>query len=266
MVLDFGGHSMGGSYGMMRRTADGRASIYSPSQSDFGLRGGYEIWEIEIGKAIDEQMTKDWNARTRFPEQHRPKIRAAFLNEFFSKKAQLSLDKPKYRLIANLDGIIPEGEKPFYAIELLTHVLEDAWQKAYRAILDLAKKEIENVVRKEKFEGLFILLSGGSIANLQARTELIDFCNNWGRFRSHGPFKNEVTVKLMKDIQTAHWKWTIAQGAAKALATTMDVAEFFDRGAALGIQCSTRTGNWTAHTSGRAKLLFCKVCRLRTSV
>ncbi|KAG6359914.1 hypothetical protein INS49_010967 [Diaporthe citri] len=257
MVLDFGGHSMGGFYGELRWKHDGRPSIYSPSQSDFGLRGGYEIWEIEIGKAIDQQMTKDWRARERFPDKHRRTIRAAFLDVFFREKAQLPLDKPK-RLIINLQSMLGESDKHTFAIDIPVEVLNAAWDTAYRQILNLAKKNIQLVAKREDVEKVFILLSGGSIANSKAKNEIMEFCNTLGRLRSHGSIKNKITVKAMKDIQTAAWKWTLAQGAAKALAMTMSVQEFFDRGAALGIQTSTFKGNFTQHTSGRAKQLLWK--------
>lgn len=63
MVLDFGGHSLGGSHGVIRWGNDGIPFLYSPSKSHFGSRGGYEIWEIEIGNIIDQHMTKDGRAR-----------------------------------------------------------------------------------------------------------------------------------------------------------------------------------------------------------
>ncbi|KAL2275754.1 hypothetical protein FJTKL_01610 [Diaporthe vaccinii] len=255
MVLDFGGHSMGGFHGEMRWKHDGRPSIYSPSQSDFGLRGGYEIWEIEIGKAIDEQMTKDHNAMERFPSKHRRIIRAAFLDVFFREKAQLPLDKPK-RLIINLQSILGESDKHTFAINIPVEVLIAAWDTAYRQILNLAKENIQLVSKRQGINKVFILLSGGSIANSKAKNEIMEFCKTLGRLRSHGSTKNKITVKMMRDIQTAAWKWTLAQGAAKALAMTMDVREFFDRGTALGIQTSTFTGNFTPHTSNGAKLLF----------
>lgn len=264
MVLDFGGHSMGGFHGEMRWNHDGRPSIYSPSQSDFGLRGGYELWEIEIGKAIDEQMTKDHNAMERFPSKHRRIIRAAFLDVFFREKAQLPLDKPK-RLIINLQSILGESDKHTFAINIPVEVLIAAWDTAYRQILNLAKENIQLVSKRQDINKIFILLSGGSIANSKAKNEIMEFFKTLGRLRSHGSTKNKITVKMMKDIQTAAWKWTLAQGAAKALAMTMDVREFFDRGTALGIQTSTPTGNFTPHTSDGAKLLFYMVRGLSIS-
>ncbi|KAK7740337.1 hypothetical protein SLS63_001540 [Diaporthe eres] len=223
--------------------------------SDFGLKGGYEIWEIEIGKAIDQQMTKDHNAMERFPSKHRRIIRAAFLDVFFREKAQLPLDKPK-RLLINLQSVLGESDKHTFAIYIPSEVLIAAWNTAYRQILDLAKKNILLVSKRQDINKVFILLSGGSIANTKAKNEIMEFCKTLGRLRSHGSIENKITVKMMKDIQTAAWKWTLAQGAAKALVMTMDVREFFDRGSALGIQTSTFAGNFTPHTSGGAKLLF----------
>lgn len=55
-------------------------------------------------------------------------------------------------------------------------------------------------------------------------------------------------------------KWSIAEGAACCHATTMDVEEFFDLGAAFGLQTRTITaseGEWASETG---KLLFYKVC------
>lgn len=260
MVLDFGGHSLGGWYGQLRWKADGCASIYSASKSDFGVRGGYEIWEIEIGKAIDEQMTRNGRAQKRYPEEHRHTIRAGFLNEFFRKKANLPLDRPKF-LKVDLESI--PGS---FSIRLPVQVLKDAWEKAYRDVLELAKEQIELLAGQAHLDGIFILLSGGSISNFQAREELVHYCNTFQRLRSHGPVEEtikKITIERMKDLQTEAVKWTLPRGAAMALAATLDVQEFFDKGAALGIQCSTWKGNWTSHTSGGAKMLYYRVCGLR---
>lgn len=259
LVLDFGGHSLGGAFGEIRWKKNGRPAMYSPHQSEFGIRGGYEIWEIEVGKAIDKQMTKDRNAQERFPEEHRATIRAAFLDKFFRDKAHLPLTKPKYRLVVNLQDTLGDSEKHAFAIELPVQVLKDAWSVAYRPALDLAKQHIEYCAARKGIDGVFVLLSGGSIANLEAKNEILDYCNTWGRLRSHGTTKTKMTAKVMKEIHAVGWKWSITQGAADCLAKTMDAVEFFDKGAALAIQSSTWKGNMTLHTSDGAKLLYCKV-------
>lgn len=55
-------------------------------------------------------------------------------------------------------------------------------------------------------------------------------------------------------------KWSIAEGAACCHATTMDVEEFFDLGAAFGLQTRTTTADEGEWASESGKILFFKVC------
>lgn len=263
MVLDFGGHFMGGADGVLVLRSDDRLAFFSPKESDFGQKGGYGPWEIEIGKAVDEQMTKDWQARDRFPKNRRNMIRAAFLDKFFQDKANLPWNRPTYRLHIDLQNELGDFEKHRFAIDLPVESLKDSWEKAYRGVLDLAKDNIRRAATKDK--RVFVLLSGGSIANLKARDEIQDFCGKWGRLRSQGTDQSPINLKIMSHMQANSWKWTIAKGAAHCLADTMDVRGVFDKGATLALQATTPKGNFTAHTSGAAKVLFCKVGQLDRS-
>ncbi|KAJ0124770.1 hypothetical protein J7T55_006111 [Diaporthe amygdali] len=270
MVLDFGGHFMGGADGALVWRSDGRPAFFSPKESDFGQKGGYALWELEIGKVIDEQMTKDWNARARFPEKHRGMIRTAFLDKFFQEKANVLSDKPRFfqgkeefpsnrppfRLTIDLSNTPTDLEKHTFSINIPVEKLQTGWEKAYRGILDLAKSNINRAA--EKGENVYVLLAGGSISNLKARSEMQDFGNNRGRLWSQRTTKGSITMRIMEDIQAVGWKWTAAEGAADCLANTMDVEEYFDKGAPLAVQMTTPKGNFTAHTSGTAKVLFCK--------
>lgn len=198
----------------------------------------------------------------RFPAKHRNMIRKALLDKFFQDKADLPLDRPTYRLNIDLSNKLGENEKHTFAIDISVEELNAAWDTAYRQILNLAKENIRLVCEKEDVKKVFILLSGGSIANPKAKNEMMDACNTRGRLRSHGTTRNKITVKMMEDLMAYGWKWTQAEGAAHAMATTMDVEEFFARGAALAVQKSTFRGKWRFHTSGHAKLLFYKVGEL----
>ncbi|KAL1884007.1 hypothetical protein Daus18300_000116 [Diaporthe australafricana] len=279
VVLDFGGHALGGSHGVLRWPSDDASSdspaFYSPLNSDTGKRGGYEIWELEVGRLIDQQMTKDYSARARFPAKYRNFLRKAFLDQFFENKAEITFDeetentlqKTTYRLQVNLQNKRNEPEykaisidlkKKYVYIDIPMHALRDAWRDGYREILDVAKKCIELHAKKRDLGRVFVLLSGGSIANPEAKNELTVLCDTWGRLRSHGTTMEQITLVLMKDIMMDGWKSTVAKGAAIALANTKNVEQFWDEGGVLCIQSSTPKGNFTAHTSGSAELLFRK--------
>lgn len=61
-------------------------------------------------------------------------------------------------------------------------------------------------------------------------------------------------------------KWSIAEGAARCHATAMDVDDFFDLGAAIGLQTRTTTANDGELASEMGEILFFKVGLLSSSL
>lgn len=75
--------------------------------------------------------------------------------------------------------------------------------------------------------------------------------------RCRGSLFSTAVIDLTDAIVIS--KWSIAEGAAYCHATTMTVEEFFDLGAAFGLQTRTTTvdgGEWASETG---ELLFFKV-------
>lgn len=254
MVLDFGGHSMGGSDGELKWGSGDRPRFFSPPESDFGTRGGYELWEILIGDGLDKAR-KHRKVKQRFPEEDWHIVRAALLKQFFLKKTtDYKSDRClKVELDEILDPSSIRGEST-HKFRLPGDEVRKAWDLAFRDVLETAKKNINRMAQRNK--NILILLSGGSIENVRAREEIEGYCSKL-RLRSTGASIDCTHISDKIDVVSS--KWLIAEGGARCLAATMDVEEFFDRGGALALRMSTKVGNWI---SNHGKLLFCKVCGL----
>lgn len=253
MVLDFGGHSMGGSDGELKWGCSDRPRFFSPDDSDFGTRGGYELWELLIGHGLDEAR-KTRKGKQRFPDKDWHLVKAALLKQFFLKKTNTDY-KSDRRLKVELDEILDPSSvraETTYMVRLPGDQVLNAWNLAFRDVIDMAKKNITRMAQRNK--RMLILLSGGSIENLRAKEEIEGYCAKL-RLRAIGA--NIECTHISDKIDVVASKWLIAEGGARCLAATMDVEEFFDRGGALALRMSTKVGKWT---SNHGKLLFCKAC------
>lgn len=275
MVLDFGGHSLDGTHGAIRWGTCDVPFLDFPPKHNFGALGGYEIWEIEVGKIIDEQMPKQQGHRKKLLDKYWNLIRAELLESFMTHRPDTAsyyhlctdiwnhLDKDEqvlFREDSPDERIVelPCGTGSDFCVEIPVEVIDAAWETAYRPILNMAKENIRSVAEKEGNGNLFIFLSGGSIDHPKARNEIEELC---GHMRSNGNTRNEITLEWAWEVGVPGLKWMQADGAARAPALTVGVEAFFDRGAALAIQNSTFKGDWGPNTSMHAKLLFCKVCQ-----
>lgn len=259
MVLDFGGHSMGGSDGELKWGNSNRPSFFSPPESDFGTRGGYELWEILIGEGLDKAMKNHQSGRRnkRFPEKDWHIVRAALLKQFFLKKTDPDYKNDR-RLKVELDEILDPsslGRETTYIVHLPGEEVRKAWEQAFRDVIDLAKKNISRIALRNK--KILILLSGGSIENVRAREEIEGYCS---KLRLRGTGADIECTHITDKVDVVLSKWHIAEGGARCLAATMDAEEFFDRGGALALRMTTKWGNWT---SDHGKPLFWKVCDLQ---
>ncbi|KAG6354683.1 hypothetical protein INS49_004701 [Diaporthe citri] len=214
---------------------------------DFGVRGGYELWEIGIGHCIDKAMVRN---SKRFPQSRRHVIRSKLLDGFFNSKARINFDNP-HRLHADLVTYYNDS-KASYTVSITAEQLKQQWESAFRESIDLATQNIRRVARTGR--RLKILLTGGSANSQNLRSEIQNVCN---KLCEQGFDVTCIVVAKQLDVVLAP-KWSIAEGAACCHATTMDVEEFFDLGAAFGLQTRMATadeGEWTSETG---QLLFFK--------
>lgn len=254
MVLDFGGHSMGGSHGELRWGDGTRPRFFSPPESDVGVRGGYEIWELQIGHDLDEQREQN---PVQIRENHWHIVKADLLRIFFMGRAKVQDQEIARRLTVVLDRVLDPSDadnysSPTYTIRLAGEQVKRAWEQAFRKAIDMAQANISRIVKAKK--DILILLSGGSIKNTRAREELTNFCL---KQRLRGTNANIDCKHILQEIGPSSCKWKVAEGGALCLAATMDAEEFFDHGGALALRMSIKNGKWTGD---HAKLLFCKVC------
>ena len=248
LVLDFGGHSMGGSHGELRWVSAERPRILSPPQSDFGARGGYEQWEIQIGYLLDEERKSRQQGSASFSDKQWRLVRAALLKDFFLKKEDIQNEDGCY-LHANLKEVLGLSERNQYIMSLTGDQLNQTWERAFRDVVNMAKENIGRVAQNKK--DILVLLSGGSSENIKVKEEINDYCE---QFKDHDLPINVDFRHVSDDYEVVLLKWMIAEGGASCLAATMEVEEFFDLGGVFAIQTS-KDGHWDDH----ANLLLCKV-------
>ncbi|KAL1860372.1 hypothetical protein Daus18300_009285 [Diaporthe australafricana] len=247
MVLDFGGHSLGGSDSQLHwGSTDDRPRFHAPPGSDFGVRGGYELWEIGIGRCIDRAMNK--HPKTYRARRHM--IKASLLNSFFNAKAKINFSNP-HRLNANLTNTLG-NPRASYSVTITAEQLNKEWESAFREAIDLATQNIRLVARTGR--KVRVLLTGGSAHNKKLRVEIENYCAN---LCQQGL---DVTCTVVsKDLDTVLApKWSIAEGAALCHATTMEVEEFFDLGAAFALQTWTTAPDGKSYWPEKSEILFCK--------
>ncbi|KAK7735281.1 hypothetical protein SLS53_007672 [Cytospora paraplurivora] len=250
MVLDFGGHSMGGSHGELVWGDGNRPRFFSPPESDFGVRGGYEIWELQIGQFLDQERERN---RVQIQEGHWHIVKAALLGKFFEGKAEERENARRLTVVLHevLDpSDLNNYESPTYTIKITGEQVKSAWELAFRDAIDLAKDNISRIVKTTK--DILVLLSGGSIKNTRAREELTNFCL---KQRLRGTSANIDCKHILHEIGPSFCKWKVAEGGALCLAATMDAEAFFDHGGAFALRMSMKNGKWMGD---HAKLLFCK--------
>lgn len=68
--------------------------------------------------------------------------------------------------------------KNLYTIHLQTKEIQHAWDLGYKSAITLAKNKIRLLPAPSRGKTI-IILSGGSMQNKKARTEMEDFCNKY---------------------------------------------------------------------------------------
>lgn len=135
-----------------------------------GVRGGYELWEIGIGRCIDKAM----NRHPRRYQGMRHMIKAGLLNSFFSAKAKINLNNP-HRLNANLTNTL-SNPRASYTVTITAEQLNKEWESAFREAIDLATQNIRLVASTGR--RVRVLLTGGSANSKKLRDEIEVFCAN----------------------------------------------------------------------------------------
>lgn len=241
LVCDFGGHFMGGSHFQFCRDSakDPRPAFFSLPQGNFGIRGGSQLWEDHIRPYIDGNL-----ATLGLPADRESVLRAKFLDAFFIGKAEVDesfyeKNKPM-RLVASIEDVFPDDAR-LYDLSLKPADISQAWQSGFRAAVDLALGKIKGLTASSRGRTV-VILSGGSMLNHQARTEIQQACEGYG-----------IDCKITGlNFNPESCKWMVCEGAARAEAFAASPREFFKRGAALAVQSHIGDGIYDS----KAKVLF----------
>lgn len=134
-----------------------------------GVRGGYELWELGIGRCIDRAMGKN---PKRYPLHKRHVIRSRLLESFFNSKSRISLERP-HRLNADLVGDFGDS-RASYTVTITAEQLKREWESAFREPINLATQNIRRVAMTGR--RVQVLLTGGSANSRNLRDEIKDVC------------------------------------------------------------------------------------------
>ncbi|KAG6360840.1 hypothetical protein INS49_011907 [Diaporthe citri] len=241
LVCDFGGHFMGGSLFQFCRDSDDDAhpAFFSLPQGNFGIRGGSQLWEDHIRPYIDDHL-----ATLSLPADRESVLRAKFLDAFFIGKAEVDASfyesNMPMRLVVSITDVFPDDTN-LYPLSLKPADISQAWQSGFRTAVDLALGKIRLLPASSRGRTV-VILSGGSMLNYQARTEIQQACKGYG-----------IDCRIMGvDFNPESCKWMVCEGAATAEACAASPREFFKRGAALAVQSYTINGIYES----KAKVLF----------
>lgn len=136
-----------------------------------GVRGGYELWEIGIGRCVDKAMNKN---PKRFPKNRRYIIKSNFLESFFNSKARINFENP-HRLHTDLVSYFKDT-KASYAVSIAAEQLKDEWERAFREPINLAVQNIRGAAKTGR--RLKVLLTGGSANSQNLRSEIKNVCDD----------------------------------------------------------------------------------------
>lgn len=83
------------------------------------------------------------------------------------------------RLSVDIKDLFPDDKVDLYHFYLKPADILQAWQLGFRAAIDLALKNIGSL-RKSSRGRTVVILSGGSMLNSQARSEIQQACKGYG--------------------------------------------------------------------------------------
>ncbi|POS79283.1 hypothetical protein DHEL01_v202318 [Diaporthe helianthi] len=241
LVCDFGGHFMGGSLFQFCRDGaeDEHPAFFSLPQGNFGIRGGSQLWEDHIRPYIDAHI----NALG-LPAERASVLRAKFLDAFFISKIEVDAAfyarKMPMRLVVSITDAFPDDTN-LYPLYLKPAEILQAWQLGFRTSIDLALEKIRLLPVSSRGKTV-VILSGGSMQNYHARTEIQQVCE-----------KYRIECQAVGfDVNVESSKWMVCEGASTSEACALSPREFFRRGAAIAVQSYTKNGVYKTN----AEVLF----------
>lgn len=82
------------------------------------------------------------------------------------------------RLVVSITDTFPDDNK-LYHLHLRSSEIAEAWESAFRESINLAIQKIRLIPQSAR-RTTFVILSGGSMQNHQARTEILKVCEQRG--------------------------------------------------------------------------------------
>ncbi|ETS85957.1 hypothetical protein PFICI_03982 [Pestalotiopsis fici W106-1] len=228
VILDFGGHTM-----LLHKNtctlklvhdSNGLPAFYLIGEPE-GVSGGSELWELLLVETSLEILQREHNI---VPSgANRQKL----LDSINNAKYELG---PQYEN-KDFDHIVRDGKKD-YMIGLDESCVTNCFDKALRKPLALAATRIRDAATTLKLDNQIdapdimlkprVILSGGTASHQGLARMIEDIC------RRNGLDKHVAT----DDIRIHYDSVKIASGAAFAVASSLTVEKFLQRGAAFGLQ------------------------------
>ncbi|KAF6835285.1 hypothetical protein CPLU01_04365 [Colletotrichum plurivorum] len=211
LFLDFGGHNMNGCIFNIVYNEDRKGSFYRIHDA-FGKGGGSELWSYYVC----QHFANVFRQRTgRLPN---PSESEDMLRSFNPNKDRLGPHRSN-------GPLSPDGHRD---IKLLEEDINDCFERGLREVLEEARRQIEVVSRMQGPDlKPMVIVSGGTARHSCVKARLKDMCNASG-------IERIIFVDEICNIRCSSGK--IARGVAYAASNRITLEEFFQRGAAIGLQ------------------------------
>ncbi|KAF9871149.1 hypothetical protein CkaCkLH20_11318 [Colletotrichum karsti] len=212
LFMDFGGHNMNGSIfnevnGPREANGEEGSSSFYGDGDPFGAGGGSEHWSFHMGNLMEMRYV-EMRGLSMTPAE-----RQAAVDEFDMNK----------------DSLGPCFEENVFECRHLgmTFGYEDlchTFKQGHRNVFRLAEKQIERI---SKFKtGKTVVIAGGTAKHEAVKQKLRQLCEKYGM----------PPPRFVAEMGVSYSSVKIAQGAAYAASTDLDLETFIQQGAAFGIQ------------------------------
>ncbi|KAH6839516.1 hypothetical protein B0I37DRAFT_386622 [Chaetomium sp. MPI-CAGE-AT-0009] len=220
LFLDFGGHNMNGClFGVARDEYRPDGNGFFRVGSPFGAGGGSEQWEYHIVEWLSSRYSQDTNIPVPAYELE------DFLTRFRGQKNKRAASRRP--IITSFP--LPDGSGSWRAT-MSVEEIEDAWKRGLSGPLRTAKREISRLVEKMKVGVVsrpLVVVSGGTARNPGVKSHIISLCQAKGVSMV---FTDGFNVPIAYDSAK------VAMAAAYVVSERLTVEDFFQRGAAIGLQ------------------------------
>ncbi|KAK3296446.1 uncharacterized protein B0H64DRAFT_398279 [Chaetomium fimeti] len=220
LFLDFGGHNMNGClFGVARDHDRPDGNSFFRVGSPFGAGGGSEQWEYHIVQWFSDRFSQD----TKVPVP--PNELEDFLTRFRSQKNKRAASRRPITTNFPMPNSIDT-----WRATLTVEEIEHAWKRGLRGPLRTAEREISRLVERTKLGVVsqpLVVVSGGTARNPAVKSRITSLCDAKG---VSVVFTDEFNVRIAYDSAK------VAMAAAYVVSETLTVEEFFQRGAAIGLQ------------------------------